>query len=365
VSTSGSDLDPGTETRPFKTIQKAANVVSAGDTVIVEDGVYTDLDGDGAIVTLNRGGTSANKVVFKARNKWGAKLDGKNNLTANGFVFGSNGNYIRIEGFEVYGVGKANGSSSGFEVYNGGHDVELVANKIHDVGRLCTDTTNGQVGMFIEQPRVTIERNLIYDIGRFAPGENGCSPSGISYQNHDHGIYLDGTAESSGISGANNAVVKNNIFYNLKRGWAIQIYPGSLTGILIANNTFAFENPYQVGHIILGANLTNSQITNNIFYDPKTAAINFYTGTKSGVLINNNITYGGVIKSSSPSGVTFTANLDNIDPLFAKVGIFDFHLQSSSPARGAGISLAAVVDDFDGLLRLQLAVSDVGAYQFR
>jgi len=340
-------------------------VVSPGEIVIVEDGVYSDLDGDGNIVTLNRGGTSSNMITFKARNKWGAKLDGKNNTAANGFVFGSNGNFIRIEGFEVYGVGKTNGSSSGFELYNGGHDVQLVANKVHDIGRLCTDTTNGEVAMFIEQPRVTIERNLIYDIGRFAPGENGCNPSGISYQNHDHGLYLDGTVESSSITGANNTVVKNNIFYNLKRGWAIQIYPDSLTGLLIANNTFAFENPYQVGHIIIGANLTNSQITNNIFYDPKTAAINFYMGTKSGVVINDNITYSGTIKSSNQSGVTFTANLDNTDPLFVSAGSFDFHLQSSSPARGAGVSLSWVIDDFDGVLRLQSVVSDLGAYQFR
>ena len=39
VATTGSDSNLGTETSPFLTIQKAANVVKPGETVIVKDGV--------------------------------------------------------------------------------------------------------------------------------------------------------------------------------------------------------------------------------------------------------------------------------------------------------------------------------------
>src|SRR5262245_38237878 len=75
VSPTGTDSNPGSETQPFKTIQKAADLVNPGDTVIVEDGIYTRSSG-GAIVSLNRGGTSSNWVWFKSRNLWGAKVDG-------------------------------------------------------------------------------------------------------------------------------------------------------------------------------------------------------------------------------------------------------------------------------------------------
>ena len=41
VSPTGSDSNPGSEARPFRTIQKAADGVKPGDTVLVDDGVYT------------------------------------------------------------------------------------------------------------------------------------------------------------------------------------------------------------------------------------------------------------------------------------------------------------------------------------
>jgi hypothetical protein len=40
VAPSGSDSNPGTSAAPFATIQKAADVASAGDTVIVRPGTY-------------------------------------------------------------------------------------------------------------------------------------------------------------------------------------------------------------------------------------------------------------------------------------------------------------------------------------
>src|SRR5262249_51860170 len=102
-----------------------------------------------AVVCLTRGGTANNWVTFTSRNNWRAKIDGENNKTQNGFRFASSSaNYIRIEGFEVYGVG-ADGSSSGFEVFNGGDHTQIMRNHIHDIGRRCTDTSNGNVGIYI------------------------------------------------------------------------------------------------------------------------------------------------------------------------------------------------------------------------
>ena len=47
----------------------------------------------------------------------------------------------------------------------------------------------------------------------------------------DHGIYAKGT----------NATIINNIFYNMNKGWSIQVANGA-TNWLIANNTFAFSS---------------------------------------------------------------------------------------------------------------------------
>jgi len=367
VSTGGNDANSGSQLQPFRTIQHAADIVLAGDVVTVADGVYT-ATGTGTacagqpIVCVTRGGSAGNLVTFRAEHAGGAKLDGQNNTNTDGVVFQSTANYVVIDGFELYGVGNGSGSSSGFEVYNGGHDSVISHNHIHDVGRLCTNTSNGEVGIFIEQPNVRVEGNTIHDIGRFAPGENGCSPSNSYYQNHDHGVYVDGDVSGSGIPGGNNTFIANNVFYNNARGWAIQIYPGTLTGLSILNNTFAFPNPYQDGHIILGANTSNSRITNNIFYSPHGSAIDYYTGTQSNLQVTENLVFNATLLTSTPSG-TLVASNQVADPMLTSVTLpYDFRPKTGSPAINAGVTLVEVPVDINGAPRND-GLYDIGAYE--
>lgn len=351
---------------PFRTIQRAADAVNPGDTVIVQDGVYTDEDGDGVVVNLTRGGTASAKILFKSQTQWGAKLDGRNNVSETGFRFQSAANYIRTEGFEVYGFGNGgSGGASAFEMYSGGHDTEVVSNNIHDIGRMCTDTTNGEVGVFVQQPRVLIEGNLIHDIGRFAPGENGCSPTGTHYQNGDHGIYVDGSVESATITGANSTTIKNNIFYNNKRGWSIQIYPGSLSGINVFNNTFYGANPYKDGQIVIYAvTLSNCNIQNNIFYQPRNYAITIGGSPSiSNTVISYNMTDVAHITDTTPAGLTVTNNSVSTNPLLVNAAAFDFHLSLGSSALDIGLSIPSVTRDFAGVARPQGAGHDLGAYE--
>ena len=42
VSTKGSDENPGSETKPLRTVQKAASLARAGDTILVRGGVYPE-----------------------------------------------------------------------------------------------------------------------------------------------------------------------------------------------------------------------------------------------------------------------------------------------------------------------------------
>jgi hypothetical protein len=367
VSPGGSDSNPGTELQPFLTLQRAADVVNAGDTVVVENGVYTGIGSGTAcasisrpVVCLSRGGASGSPVTIKARHVGGAKVDGRNNTSTDGFRFLANANYITLEGFEIYGMGNATGSSSGIELFNGGHDVVIAHNDLHDIGRLCTDTTNGEVGIFIEQPRVRVEGNRLHDIGRFAPGENGCAPATAYYKNHDHGIYVDGSASGT-IPGASDTFIANNLLYNHGRGWAIHVYPGTVDGLRILNNTFAFPNPYQDGHIILGANISDAQIINNIFYQPRTAAINYYTGTLVNLQITQNLVSNAKLLNTILSGTLVVGN-QVANPLLTQTATppYDFHLMSGSPAIDVGLTLVEVPLDFDGVPRIAY---DIGAYE--
>ena len=356
VSPSGSDSNPGTESLPFQTIQKAAAVVNPGETVIVEDGTYTA--SGAAIVTLSRGGSVGKPVTFKSRNKWGAKLDGRSNTNTAGVKFQAN--YIHWEGFEIFGVGNAGGSSTGLELYGYGKHSALVGNRIHDIGRVCTSTSNGQTGILLSNGTtdVLVEGNVIHDIGRFAPGEQECSVA-WGYENHDHGLYLSYTGDVR---------VYNNVFYNHARGWAIHAYNSDgrvLSNVSILNNTFAFPNPYRDGHIIFSNRIvSNTTIQNNIFYQPNAAAVHTSNASFASTVISNNLAYGvSKVMSDGNQGATVKSNVF-ADPKFVSPSGFDFHLQSGSPAIDTGLIFAAITKDLDGAPRPLGASYDIGAFEF-
>ncbi|OGO22613.1 MAG: hypothetical protein A2144_13990, partial [Chloroflexi bacterium RBG_16_50_9] len=93
VATTGSDTNPGTEAQPFRTIQKAASIVVAGDTVLVRAGTYN------GTVTISRSGTAANYITFMPYGSEQVTLDGNGTLVA---LFDLNeADYIRIKGFTL------------------------------------------------------------------------------------------------------------------------------------------------------------------------------------------------------------------------------------------------------------------------
>ncbi len=353
-ATAGNDANPGTSAAPWRTIQHAADVMNPGDTVIVNDGVYT---GGTSVVTISRSGSASAWFVFRAAHRWGAVIDGQNNSSTMGFNISSN--YVHVEGFEV-----RNTSRYGFEVYGGSetaagnHDVDLVQNHIHDIGHVCTDDVGGRVGVDAYTDNLTIERNVIHDVGRFGPGEQGCSPATTAWQNHDHGIY-------NGVG--NNVVIRNNVFYNFTHGWAIQRYsgPGAITnGLTIVNNTFAFPNPWRNGQIIIATGTNNLTIENNVFYQPTASGVWFETGGLSNVTVCNNLTYGGTAFAGGTAN-TATGNLDNTDPMFMSATGLDFRVQAGSPAIGAGLPLVMVTNDFTGAQRPTAGGYTIGAYEFK
>lgn len=75
VSPGGSDINPGTITRPLKTIQAAANIAQPGDTVDIRAGVYRET------VTPRHSGTSSAPITFTAYSNEKVIIDGANPVT--------------------------------------------------------------------------------------------------------------------------------------------------------------------------------------------------------------------------------------------------------------------------------------------
>lgn len=348
VSPDGSDSNSGTMGSPFQTIQKAANIVNPGDTVIVRDGVYTDTDKDGNIVFLTRGGTSGNWVVFRAEHKWGAVLDGQNHSTLTGWPVQNSG-YIRIENFEFRNLKGGN-----LHAGEGAHDIYFYGNKVHDSGRVQVPCNAPSVagqgcGGYVATTayNITFDSNIFYRLGRL-PG--GCP----SYDyNQDHGLYLRGSYTN----------VVNNIFYEIRAGWGIQLSPGS-NAIFVINNTFSGSNPGRDGQIALWGGQSNVLIENNIFYYPSAAPIrNSDCKGDSGIQINNNLTTAGDMVSGVSSCLSLARNITGKDPRFIDPANNNFHLLAGSPAIDAAFPVAPS-RDAENIPRPQGTVHDLGAYEY-
>ena len=235
---------------------------------------------------------------------------------------------------------------------------------VHDIGRVCTSTSLGLTGVFVRVPHVTITRSVFHDIGRFLPGEKGCTANTAAH--FDHAIYVSGEYYSSTTPGASDTLITNNIFYRIERGWSVHLYPGTLPRMTILNNTFAFpDTPGEDGQIIIAASTSDSLIMNNTFYSPRNAAIYYYTGTQTNLQISNNIVYGSTkLMTSVPSGTAISATMFT-DPQLVDAVIepYDFHLLAVSPAINAGVNLPEVTTDFDGVARAD-GKTDISAYEF-
>ena len=81
------DKNPGTEEKPFRTIQRGADAAQVGDTVAVCEGNYPER------VTLKNSGAEGKPVTFRSCPRRGAEVHGFNTGKAD---------WVRIEGFRVH-----------------------------------------------------------------------------------------------------------------------------------------------------------------------------------------------------------------------------------------------------------------------
>jgi hypothetical protein len=340
---------------PLKTIQRAADLVVPGDVVCVGDGVYVDADGDDRVIDVVRGGTADRWVTFRALDKWGAIIEGENNKTRYGWNFGPQANYVRIENFEVRGLGSG---GAAFWSNAGAHHVTIYGNLIHDIGREVYhgDWLSGGGGVYQGKGTRahTYDSNIWFRIGRL--------PSGHPYDyTHDHAMYLNE---------GNDGTIVNNLFYENEAGWDIMM-DGNMQGWRIINNTFASVNKDIGGQILLWVDGGHSAyiIRNNIFYHPKNAAI-FNAGPNwgkpgnvSNLLLENNLVVGAPLINHL-QGAMLRNNLESSLAGFRNAGKDDYHLTSSSPAIDAGSAEDAPQLDLDGLSRPQGAGVDIGAFEY-
>jgi hypothetical protein len=419
VATTGSDANPGTLTRPWRTVQKAADTLQAGDTVYIHAGTYHEQ------VMLQNSGSAGQYITYAAYPEETVTLDGSGITLPDdlaGLFHISGKRYIRVSGLRVINAGP-NDNNAGIMV--------LDSSNIIVENNSTYNTNSSGIGVWGSN-NVTVDGNRIEEAGgggwqecisvagtdTFEVSNNEvlnchkegiCAKQGASngkiYRNYVHdtdhvGIYVDAHDEHT-----YNIDVFQNVVHGIahKDGFTIASEQGGLLENVSVYNNVAYSNQFD-GLGISGCcpgpashPMRNIQIVNNTSYNNGLGewggGIGVGNPDVEGLVIRNNICSQNlsfqiaVGLSIPPENYTVDHNLidgfrglvgdgeiygdDYVegDPLFANPAGADFHLQPGSPAIDMGSEVDAPDDDFDGTSRPQdgdddgSAAFDIGAYE--
>lgn len=160
VSKSGSDSNTGTAASPFKTIQKAANIAKAGDTVYIREGVYNER------VLVKNSGDSNNRITFAGYPGEKVVIDGTGIKTPYSYCpsFDVNGqSYLNIINIEVrnsdgQGIGDvdSNVNNTNITIRDcATYDTKISGVHFHNASNIIID------GVHVERANLTADQESI------------------------------------------------------------------------------------------------------------------------------------------------------------------------------------------------------------
>jgi len=403
----GNDSNPGTQPAPWKTIQRAANIMITGDGVIVAEGNYPER------VTITKTGTSGGMISYTS----------SGTVECRGFTIRAD--YILLNGFKptatqtswsdtsfgIWVEGKYCTIENNYAYYSPRGGITLTSNSSNCIVRNNRCHRNGSAGIWIHGFNHLIENNEVWgSIVHHTPtGISDNDADGIRFfgtghifranfihdiwyddpENVGYGPHIDAfqTWEGSGYEAASNVLIEKNLIilpvykhngfmlenssYITIRNNIIITARGVTTGgtanhhIKILNNTHVGNMSVNMADNPFGFALIDcpySSIRNNIIYNqPKTAL--YFGGTAiTGLDAGNNCIYNE--NGSTPGGTHYPYDLWGLNPSFGNPAARDYHLKSGSPCINSGITRPEIVDDFDGDPRPIGGAYDIGAFEF-
>jgi parallel beta-helix repeat protein len=258
VSPLGNDAATGTAAAPWKTLQRAADAVHAGDVVTVRPGNYA-----GFTLGWNgpQNGTAAAPIVFNAQP--GATIVSKNARTADGIDL-EGASYVTIQGFTITNAGGTI-ARAGIRSVTNDH-VLIRGNTVDGMGRW---------GIFTGfSDDVLIEDNI------------------ASHSQSEHGIYVSNSGDRPVIRG--NVVFGNHNCGIHMNGDVSQGGDGIISGALVEDNV-VFDNGVGGGSGINADGVRNSTFRNNVLYDNHASGISLFCEDGAGGSTGNNVTSNTIV----------------------------------------------------------------------
>jgi parallel beta-helix repeat protein len=395
VSPLGNDAAAGTAAAPWKTLQRAADAVHAGDMVTVRPGNYA-----GFTLGWNgpQNGTAAAPIVFNAQP--GATIISRNSKTADGIDL-EGASYVTIQGFTITNTGGTI-TRAGIRSVTNDHAV-IRDNSVDGMGRwgiftgfsddvLIEDNiashSQAEHGIYVSNSgdRPVIRGNVVFgnhNCGIHMNGDVSQGGDGIisGALVEDNLIYDNGVNGGSGINadGVRNSTFRNNVLYD-NHASGISLFcedgAGGSTGNNVTSNTIVMADDARWAINIVDGSTGNS-VHNNILANRNTGrgAINIAADSLSGFSSDYNLVIGN--RFTPDDGGTFmtlaqwrTATGRDAHSLVAtEAGTFvdaagnDYHLADDSAAIDGGDPAFSPAFDADGNARNANGGADMGAYE--
>jgi parallel beta-helix repeat protein len=332
-------------------------------------------------------------------------------------------NYIKVAAFEMANP-PGNGwfrRNNGSGVYVAGSNNEISGNYIHDTpaaGIYFTSSSNGnnvsnnrisyavECGVYIQGSGNLVASNDISH-SRAVSSSNAAGirffgSGNIVRQNYIHAIMLSDSSgqlthidafQTSGpasnyifeqnlinkdpsadqaftIEGryqpTGDIIIRNNVFISNKTGYDSDVNTGNVgtvSNVTIVGNTmvsttgsdFAIHvEQYQSGLVVKDNAIYNHGNSSNPYILVDAGATNLDIG------FNSVYTTNGV----APNGGSYPGDLWMVDPQFANISAFDFHLLSTSPLIDRGVNVSTLTNDYDGTARPVGILADIGAFEY-
>lgn len=372
VATNGNDTNPGSISQPWRTIQKAANTLQAGDSVFIRAGVYEE-----RVTMAVSGSETGGWIVFTSYQDESVAVDGSSftvPASDNGMILIDGQHHLIIQGLELrnYRTAVRYRTPSGIFITGTSHHIRLLNNHIHHIETNYTGVNGGDAHgiavygrsatasiheLLIEGNRLNdlklgssealaingnvehfrVASNLIHDCNNIAfvfigyeetcpdpaldRARNGVVCDNTAYNISSYGNPAYGNEYAAGgiyVDGGRDILIERNTVYQADIGIEIASeHTGRMTSSITVRNNFLYRN--NIAGIAMGGYDVDRGGTENCVVVHNTLFENDVQHTWSGELmlqndIRSTIIKNNIIVANSQSVLMtnyFTANSDN------------------------------------------------------